>query len=101
MEEEEDVVKSCRKVKKKSSVQTPEDNGITWDEEDMQKYRSLPSWMFETQEVSRIGEGSSCIQKAVAAIAPRRPSNIRATSFQPRNRIYIDNLVEFLTCPFC
>ncbi|XP_055777012.1 uncharacterized protein LOC129854233 [Salvelinus fontinalis] len=46
VEEEEDVVKRCRKVKKKSSVQTPEDNDITWEEENMQKNRSLPSWMF-------------------------------------------------------
>lgn len=95
VEEEEDVVKRwCRKAKRKSSVQTSEDN-ITWEEEDMQKNRSPPSWMFETQEIPRIGEGSSCNQNAVAAIAPQRPSNVRATSFHPRNRIYIDYLVEF------
>lgn len=96
VEEEEDVVKRwCRKAKRKSSVQTSEDNDITWEEEDMQKNRSPPSWMFETQEIPRIGEGSSCNQNAVAAIAPQRPSNVRATSFHPRNRIYIDYLVEF------
>ncbi|XP_029495164.1 uncharacterized protein LOC115112310 isoform X3 [Oncorhynchus nerka] len=80
---EEDVVKRCRKVKKKSSVQSPKDNDITWEEENMQKNCSLPSWMFETQEVSRIGEGSSCKQKAVAALAPRRSSNVHSdgTSF--------------------
>ncbi|XP_038825324.1 uncharacterized protein LOC120024988 isoform X1 [Salvelinus namaycush] len=79
VEEEEDVVKRwCRKAKRKSSVQTPEDNDITWEEEDMQKNRSPPSWMFETQDIPRIGEGSSCNQNAVAAIAPQRPSNVHS-----------------------
>ncbi|XP_023851332.1 uncharacterized protein acd [Salvelinus sp. IW2-2015] len=79
VEEEEDLVKRwCRKAKRKSSVQTPEDNDITWEEEDMQKNRSPPSWMFETQDIPRIGEGSSCNQNAVAAIAPQRPSNVHS-----------------------
>uniref|UniRef100_A0A8C8FL36 Shelterin complex subunit TPP1/Est3 domain-containing protein n=1 Tax=Oncorhynchus tshawytscha TaxID=74940 RepID=A0A8C8FL36_ONCTS len=79
VEEEEDVVKRwCSKAKRKSSVQTPEDNDITLEEEDMQKKRSPPSWMFETQNIPRIGEGSSCNQNAVAAIAPQRPSNVHS-----------------------
>ncbi|CAB1339380.1 unnamed protein product [Coregonus sp. 'balchen'] len=87
VEEEEAVVKSCRKAKRKSSVRTPQDNDITWEEEDMQKNRSPPSWMFETQEIPRIGEGSSCKQKAVAAIAPQRPSNtdvVKDTQLRPQ-----------------
>ncbi|XP_035594387.1 adrenocortical dysplasia protein homolog isoform X1 [Oncorhynchus keta] len=79
VEEEEDVVKRwCSKAKRKSSVQTSEDNDITLEEEDMQKKRSPPSWMFETQDIPRIGEGSSCNQNAVAAIAPQRPSNVHS-----------------------
>ncbi|XP_070985587.1 uncharacterized protein [Oncorhynchus clarkii lewisi] len=79
VEEEEDVVKRwCSKAKRKSSVQTPEDNDITLEEEDMQKKRSPPSWMFDTQDIPRIGEGSSCNQNTVAAIAPQRPSNVHS-----------------------
>ncbi|XP_064848969.1 uncharacterized protein LOC135558771 isoform X2 [Oncorhynchus masou masou] len=79
VEEEEDVVKRwCSKAKRKSSVQTSEDNDITLEEEDMQKKRSPPSWMFETQDIPRIGEGSSCNQNAVAAIAPQRASNVHS-----------------------
>ncbi|KAJ7986160.1 hypothetical protein DPEC_G00347900 [Dallia pectoralis] len=75
VESEKDVTeRRSKKAKRKSSGWTPEDD-ITWQEEEMLKSHTLPSWVLKTPMVV---EGSCRKKMEVAAVAPKKPSNVHA-----------------------